>query len=136
MNTLQKFRLSIFCGIIIFILIAIPGNFIPTVRSFKDWLQWDKIVHLIIFGILSFCILTDYSKQTLKNIKLLHYSIICLICLTYSGFTEWFQSLDFISRDGNLFDFFADSIGVFLGLFAFFLYRKTKNKISIKIFKK
>ena len=45
------------------VIMGLPGNCFPTVVSFWDWLGPDKIVHLFVFGILSFSMLWGYRKK-------------------------------------------------------------------------
>ncbi|MBO7346397.1 MAG: VanZ family protein [Bacteroidales bacterium] len=125
-KTFQSYRLLILWVGLVFLLIAVPGEFIPVVRTFRDWLQWDKLVHFLLFGGVAFLLLWGREKQQLQLATLPYYIIAFFSGTLYGGFTEWYQSLSFVRRDGNIFDFYADTLGSLLGVLLFFL---LKNKV-------
>ncbi len=110
--------------VFIFIAVGLPGDSIPIVLNFWEWLQPDKIVHFIMFGGLSFLMLTCFELNTIKPISQPKKWSIILFAIIISGLTEYLQNTVFIGRDGNLFDFYADVLGVFIGYFMFLFYRK------------
>ncbi len=80
------------------------------------------------FGVFSFLILLGQGKHWDKS---LHRSkrlvVALLIGVFYSGLTEVLQDVVFVGRDGNIFDFSADIIGVLLGLVFFWqVFRKKR----------
>jgi len=111
--------------VVIFLLTGVPGNYIPNVITFSDWLRPDKIVHLIMFGVLGFLfvrgLVKQYSTSSVRYILVIAFIIGVII----GGLTEIMQDYIFTGRDGNVFDFYADSIGSIIGITAFrFVYRK------------
>ncbi len=131
MRLIKQFFLSFGWGIIILILIIIPGDFIPHVHTFSEWLQWDKITHLILFGTFSFTILIGFSKYHPSVIRKKHYLFAFIISVLYGGLTECLQYVLDMGRDGNVYDFYANIVGAFLGCLLFFLYKKhTMNKVK------
>ncbi len=126
-NFVRQYKYSLLCFIVIFILMAIPGTMIPPIPNFRDWLQWDKISHLLFFGGLSYVMLRDRYQSPSVNNKFFTYGFIFFIGVSYGAFTEWFQHLPFVKRDGNYFDWCADIIGVALGMLLFSLLLKKKN---------
>ncbi len=100
--------------IIIFVLSAYPGNQLPKVPV---W-QFDKIIHTLMYAILSFCLLLPYAKQFLiqKNRFIIGGSIV-FFGILYGGLMEILQTHIFINRSGNWYDFFANSLGAILGVF-------------------
>jgi len=127
----EDFYPGLVTAIFIMVIMGMPGNYFPKVVSFWDWLGPDKIIHLIVFGILSFSMIWGYRK------KLLHQSITALkkallltllLSISYGAFTELLQKHVFINRYGSIYDFLADAIGCLLGVIAFFFYFKKKIK--------
>ena len=112
-------------GLAILILTNIPGNYIPHVYTFADWLQWDKITHLILFGVFSFALLWGFRKSNALSKTI--YGLVFLGSAIYGGLTEYLQSFLDIGRNGNLYDFYANLLGAGLGcLLFFFLTKKQK----------
>lgn len=116
------------CALLILIISGIPGNQIPEIPTFLDWLSPDKIVHVIIFGILSYLILFGNRQQYLKCKNRSYYIIIAvLLSAVYGLITELLQYYVFIGRNANIFDFYADAIGAIAGGMAYYL-QHFKNK--------
>jgi len=116
-------------SLIILLLTGLPGNFFPEITSFWDWLSPDKVVHLFIFGTLSFLILFGYRHKYAENKKkkLVWTSIV--ITILYGALTEILQYYVFIGRSGNIYDALADMIGAFIGWFVFVLiFKKLQSK--------
>jgi len=75
----------------------------------------DKLVHAIMYAILTFILLYDYSKyRTVKTIR--PYKTLIILPILYGGLMEIMQGLLTTTRSADMFDFLANSIGVFIGL--------------------
>ncbi len=123
---LSKLWPALLWALIVLLLTGLPGNVFPKITSFWDWLEPDKVVHLFIFGILSFLILWGYRTQYFegKNRYVLVLSSV-IISAFYGLITEVLQKYVFIGRSGNIYDFLADTVGALLGwLFFSWLFRK------------
>ncbi|MDR0604114.1 MAG: VanZ family protein [Bacteroidales bacterium] len=120
MKRIRYFFPAFIWGIFILGVVLTPGNFIPHIRTFSDWLQWDKITHLILFGIFSFFLLRGFAKVCVFVIPQKHYLITLIISIFYGGCTEYLQYILNIGRDGNIYDFYANTIGAILGCLLFF----------------
>ena len=117
---------SIVWALFVLLLTGLPGDVFPKIDNFWDWLEPDKLVHLFIFGILSFLILYGHREQYFqrKNRYLLISSAV-LISALYGFITEVLQRFVFIGRSGNVYDFLADTVGSFIGWMVFyFIFRK------------
>ena len=93
------------------------------------WLSWeklpkipgwqiDKLVHTLMYGILSFCSCLPFFKQF--SVKQNHFNIgvkIVLFGIFYGGFMEILQTNIFINRSGNIYDFIANTAGSIIGVF-------------------
>lgn len=114
-------------AIFIMVICAIPGNRIPKL-SFLEWLKPDKIVHLLVFGLLSILLLRSFLNTGAiypdeKKIAI----IAIIICILYGALVEVLQYFVFINRSGDLRDALANTIGVFIGLWIYNRFFKVKN---------
>ncbi len=115
-------------ALFILILTGVPGTYFPKVSTFWDWLSPDKAIHIFLFGVQTFLILFALRKQYLvgKN-RFLSGSIILSITILFALLTEVLQAYVYIGRNGNVYDFIADAVGVGVGLLAYnLLFRKKK----------
>jgi len=121
-------------ALIILLLTGLPGTYFPTVISFWDWLSPDKVVHIFIFFVQVLLILVAFRTQYLLGTGRLVYTWLLISIVTaFALLTEVLQAYVFIGRDGNVYDFIADFIGVLVGYLAYNLYFKKKfnnNKIN------
>lgn len=122
---------GILWGVVILILSGVPGNYIPSVFGFLDWISPDKMVHLMMYAVFVFVLLRGLRKQKQKNeiSKGLIYSILG-IGIAFGGITEVLQNTVFIRRNGNIYDFIADIIGCLIGLMIYLVYQRKKNRES------
>jgi VanZ family protein len=120
-------------AVFILIITGLPGKFVPRVTSFWEWVSYDKIVHIGIFAILSFLIMQGLIKQYLESKRrYLFVTAAVGFSLVYGLLTEVLQANVFIGRDGNLYDFLADSAGAFCGWLIFSYVNKKKIKTYTK----
>lgn len=121
-------------ALMILILTGMPGAYFPKVVTFWEWLSPDKAVHVFIFGVQSFLLLITFGEQYLSGTnRLVYSSVIISITILFSLLTEVLQAYVFIGRDGNVYDFIANVVGVVVGLLAYILFYKkkeTKSKIN------
>ncbi len=122
---------SLLWAVIIMILMGLPGSYFPAVVTFWDWLGPDKIIHLLVFGILSFLFLYGYRKDIVvkdSRYRCVMYVVSLVFSISYGGMTELLQKHLFINRFGSVLDFFADAIGCVIGLVIFVLCFEKKIK--------
>ena len=127
----EDFYPGLIIAIFIMVIMGLPGNYFPKVVSFWDWLGPDKVIHLIVFGILSYSMLWGYRKKILSHdVQYIKKSFLLtlLLSVSYGAITELMQKYVFINRFGSIYDFIADAIGCVLGAIVFFLYFKKKVK--------
>ena len=125
----KDFYPGLITAIVIMILMGTPGNCFPNVTSFWDWLGPDKIVHFIVFGILSFSMIWGYREKIISQnspTQKKSYLLTLLLSISYGALTEILQKYIFINRYGSIYDFIADAIGCVLGVIVFFYYFKKK----------
>ena len=117
-------------AIFILVLTGTPGEYIPRVTSFWEWLSPDKVVHVFTFALLTFLILSGSLQQYLDSQRRYLYVVVAVgFSLAYGLLTEVLQTHVWIGRHGNAYDFIADGIGAFAGWLAFVIMygKKIKN---------
>ncbi|MEJ2595384.1 MAG: VanZ family protein [bacterium] len=120
---------AVLWAVFILIITGTPGELIPTVTTFWDWLKPDKLVHLFTFGVLSFLILFGVMEQYLESRHRYKYVLSAVgISLAYGLLTEVLQTYVFIGRYGSVYDFLADALGAVLGWLAFRMVYEKKIK--------
>ncbi|NQX97859.1 MAG: VanZ family protein [Flavobacteriales bacterium] len=113
MANLKLYLPAIIWLVVILILSGYPGNQLPKIAV---W-QFDKWVHTLMYGVLSFLVLIPYSKQFLvKGNRFKIGLFIILFGIFYGGFMEILQNNIFINRSGNWIDFIANSLGAIIGV--------------------
>ena len=106
---------------IIFLLILMPGQEMPDIGNL---FSFDKLAHLVVFGILSFLMIIGFTKQTQflrLNRKPIKYSLI--ISCSYASILELGQAL-VPERYANFYDLGFNLAGVFIGYLIFILIYK------------
>lgn len=106
---------SILWTLIIFVLCATPGQFIPT-ANWLELVSFDKFVHASIFFVLTalFFLVSIKYKQT-KKIALLYF----FLCVLYGGALEIMQATVFSNRSADWQDMFANTFGCVIALLLF-----------------
>jgi VanZ family protein len=100
-------------------LCALPGSAIPEL-TFLQWLRPDKIVHLVLFGVLSFLLIKAFTEQSSVKVLNGYPKIISIIVSAlYGVLIEVLQEYCFIGRQGDVFDAMADTLGAFIGWWFF-----------------
>ncbi|MBL4669736.1 MAG: VanZ family protein [Flavobacteriales bacterium] len=113
MANLKLYLPAIIWLVVILILSGYPGNQLPKIAV---W-QFDKWVHTLMYGVLSFLVLIPYSKQfSVKGNRFKIGLFIILFGIFYGGFMEILQNNIFINRSGNWIDFIANSLGAIIGV--------------------
>jgi len=129
--SLKGYWPSLAWSLIILLLTGLPGDVFPEIKTFWDWLSPDKVVHLFIFGTLSFLILFGYRDQYAEGNKQKLVWTAVIASVLYGILTEILQYYVFIGRSGNLYDALADAIGAVLGWLIFIpVFKKLKSKTA------
>lgn len=125
---LKKLWPAIFWAIIIFILISLPGNFIPKVHSPWSLLTVDKLVHTGIFFILTFLLIRGFYLQYSSSFLRSNHILAGLVFgIVFGGLTEAWQAIINIGRFAHIYDFIANTIGCIIAWPAFLVF---KNKLN------
>ena len=113
-------------AMIILLIIAIPGDYIPKAHGVWELISPDKILHLGMFAPLSFFIAWGIFKD--QNTRVATFIISLAFGIIYAITTELLQYYIINGRNGNIYDAIADVIGVIIGLL---LFHKIVNNKSI-----
>ena len=118
MIPIKKFIPGIAWFFLVLILICLPGDDLPKAENWMSAIYFDKWVHMGLFSILAFLFMLpfcnrDVSDET-KQIAILKVALAtCIWGLT----TELIQKFYIPSRDFDLLDWAADSLGIVFALF-------------------
>lgn len=114
----MKTRLWVIAEIvIIFVLLSLPGNSFHTSSNWFGYLPIDKIVHVGLFGSLSFSIFYHFEKskqQKYKSVRAKAYVLI--FCMLYGIAMEYYQKYYVPSRGFEVADMLADTLGAIIAL--------------------
>lgn len=122
----QQWR-AIIWALFILLITGLPGDSLPEIVTFWEWLQPDKIVHIFVFGVLAFILLYDARVQYFQPDKRFKYITAVVSGTVFYGIlTEILQHYVFIGRSGNVYDVVADAVGAIAGwvLFKHFVQKK------------
>ncbi len=121
----KKFLPGIAWFFIVLVLTCMPGSDVPKIR-WLDGIYFDKWVHAGMFGGLTFLFSFPFFKSDFSTIERLHYFIRIALAASIWGLTiEFIQKYFVISRDFDLLDWAADSVGVVI---AFWFCRHWNHK--------
>lgn len=97
---------------IVTVLTLLPGKDLPEVNI----VNFDKMAHLGVFGLLAFLYLRWKFFGTGLNLSIRN---ILLIIIAYGGCIEIMQGTFYTDRHADLIDFIANGTGVILGWLSF-----------------
>ena len=117
---MKPFLPAIAWSVVIFILSVMPGINLP--ETWADFISWDKIGHLTVYGILTFLLLLG-SKKTRPEIDAKITLYILLGTAAYGILLEIIQYSFFPGRYFEKLDILANIIGSFIGLFLFKIFK-------------
>jgi len=122
-NFIKKYKFTILWTLVILILVLLPSNSIKKPKIIIENL--DKIVHFILFTILSFFVQLESKKE-----KYLSLSVLIFI-ITFAISTEILQFVFTTTRKFELLDIFADISGIPFGYIFVIINSKIIKKIII-----
>lgn len=112
---------------LILLLCLLPGSAIPEL-TFLDWLKPDKLVHLFLFGVLSFFLVKAFAYPNTVYILYNYPKFISIaISSMYGVLVEIIQEYCIPGRYGDIYDSIADAAGAFIGIWFFMIYSRRKS---------
>jgi len=118
----KKLIPALLWGTAILVITGLPGNYIPKADGFWELFSPDKIVHLSMFAPFAWLLVRGFVQNG-TNIKkgILFASLIGIV---YALLTELMQFYIIPGRNGNIYDAIADILGVIIGLYLFYRFKK------------
>lgn len=123
---IKNFKLAIIWGILVFVFSVIPGNYLPKVKSFADWLSIDKIVHVFVYSVFTYLLLIGFLK-TYQSFKWKYVISVLVFVVFYGGILEILQTYYFVNRNGNIYDFLANILGCIISFGIIFVFNLKKK---------
>jgi VanZ family protein len=121
----------IFEIVIVFILLSIPGNNFHAQSKWFGNFPIDKLVHICLFGSLSFSILVHFEKSKFTKLKTVRaHAYVLIFCILYGIGMEYYQKYYVPSRGFDVNDMLADAVGAIIALPI--LYHLRKRNFSNK----
>ncbi len=131
LNTLRHQYLAILWGIFIIVLCSMP---LPQVKSVSFFEGFDKLVHVGVFFVLTaFLFLGTIRQHYTDGFRLISAVKIVSASVIFGGFIEIIQKELFTYRSAELWDFFADVVGIGMAVFSYILLHRTRLKTNESI---
>lgn len=124
MNNLKTYLAPLSLMLLIFIESSIPMNGGPNDVTFLTSLNptFQNLLHIPLYGALAFLWNRSFHKNHISNGKMVLMSL--FLTISYGCLDELHQT--FVpGRYGGLLDIFLNISGAFLGVFVFYLFRKS-----------
>ena len=121
---------AIVWAIIMLILLLLPPNELPDIKKFELFPGIDKVVHMGIFFVLTILLYWEAAmKSGWKRNKWKTIAKVVVTTVIFAFFTEEAQR-HVSSRTADLYDIYADCIGIGMATFAFILiYKIPKEEV-------
>ena len=94
----------------------IPAGSLPT-KPFLNIPHFDKVVHFSMFFM--FCLLLF---RPFKKLEFKYYFLAPLTATAFGAILEWAQRLISVSRSSDIYDFFANAIGILMATLFYYLF--------------
>jgi VanZ family protein len=115
------------------ILTLMPASDVPQVSWMDNIPNFDKLVHAGLFGGLAFLFALPLLKSGFTEKQKINYSIKISLAVIVWGITiEFLQKFYVASRDFDLLDWAADTVGVIIALWLFMRILKYFQKKSLQ----
>lgn len=106
-----KFIPGIAWFFVVLVLLCMPGDDVPDI-GWMSTLNFDKLVHVGVFGLLAFLFMLPAALSPLSNKeKLNHFIRVALATCLWGITSEFIQKYWIAGRSFDLFDWAADSSG-------------------------
>lgn len=109
---------------IIFVESSIPGNAFPRTPAGSD-----KLVHIVIFFIFGWLSHRAFAHQSSELVSKMSLYLAQVVTILF-GFSDEFHQLFVSGRTADMYDLAADSVGGFLFIVAFLLFRFLQKNAS------
>ncbi len=110
MNYAKSYKFTIIAALVVITLLLLPAQFFP--RTPRTFIELDKVVHVILFGVVTTIFSAEHFARTRKSPPFL---LTLIICAAFSILTEVSQ-LFTRTRKFDMKDFAADIVGIGIAL--------------------
>jgi len=118
---IKKFIPGIAWFFVVLTLVCIPGEDLPKADSWMIEINYDKLIHVGIFGVLAFLFMRPIAISSFSKKQKINYFIkIAIATIVWGYTTEVIQKFYIPGRSYDLTDWLADSLG---GVLAFIFCR-------------
>lgn len=115
-SDIKQFTPGIACFFLVWLLITMPPNNIPSLDNWFNKIHSDKWAHTIMFGGLSFLFILPITKTPLTKKQKINYAIKIMLCVIVWGLaTEFIQKHFVVGRMFDVWDWAADTFGAICG---------------------
>jgi hypothetical protein len=122
--------LAMLWGLLIILLMSMPGIVFPKVPHFLDLFAPDKLVHLFLFGVYAFLQFRGLRKQdAFPRLAKIAVTVTLASGILIGVFTELLQRYWIPLRTGSVYDLIADAAGCALGIW---ISRQFSNGETVK----
>ncbi len=112
--------LAIVWAMLILLLSALPGEDFPDL-SFWSLLSFDKVIHAFFYAVLVELMIVGFIKQyTFRRLRFSAVTVSVILGIFYGGLIEFLQATAFRSRQGDVIDWIADTVGCLVGMLVFY----------------
>lgn len=120
-----RYNLFTICWLLIILLLTLtPGDALPQTNLWAELLNVDKVVHFIIFGILTLLMIIGFTKQyTFATLRKYAVAAALAVSIGYGIVIELIQ-IAIPGRGLELMDMVANTIGCMLGYAVFYMIYK------------
>ncbi|HBF87914.1 MAG TPA: hypothetical protein DDX39_04650 [Bacteroidales bacterium] len=125
---LVKYWKSILWTVIVFVLSSVSGNDLNKIPTF-DIPHLDKIVHFVMYFVLSFFLFIDFTKR--DNIKTTIVFYILLFSFLYGVSMEFMQEYVFEKRSASIFDTLANLSGSIVSILLLTIFYKMDIRFNL-----
>jgi VanZ family protein len=106
---------------------SIPGDILPEIPKLMNLFEPDKLVHLFLFLVLIFLMLRGFTHEASPDyLRNNAFFLALLITIFISGLTEVLQHYVIPGRIASLYDYIANVVGCFVGLWTFIALRNRR----------
>jgi VanZ family protein len=105
---------AILWSVLVLAILCTPGEDLPKLGSWTEYINLDKFVHIGIFGLMAFLFMRPGAKKDVATVIKKNLFLKIAIAVSLWGLTtEFIQHFWIPGRSFDLLDFVADAIGCF-----------------------
>jgi VanZ family protein len=99
---------------------------LPALESIPKVSNLDKLVHFLMYLSLTLVLIYDFTKEKRNDYRTWRFVLICLLFpFLLGGITELLQSLLFVPRVAEWWDWISNSSGVLVGWGVYVVYKRS-----------